>query len=272
MKRGKLYLIGAGPGDPELLTLKAVRALGEANVVLIDDLVNRALLEHARSGVRVIAVGKRGGCVSTPQSFIEQLIVREARAGHIVARVKGGDPFVFGRGGEELAAARAAGVAVEVIQGITAGIAAPARLGIPVTHREAGRGVAFVTGHTENDPPDWRALVASRLTLVIYMGVANAARIQDALLAAGMCASMPVAVIQDATLPYEQAVMLTLGTLAATVRRRRIGSPAIIVVGEVVRMAHARDGIQPLATREAIESAIASSSVPVSPRLGSGAI
>lgn len=269
MKSGKLYLIGAGPGDPELLTLKAVRALGEADVVLIDDLVDRAVLNHVRSATRVIAVGKRGGCVSTPQSFIEQLIVREARAGYVVARVKGGDPFVFGRGGEELSVARAAGVAVEVIQGITSGIAAPARLGIPVTHRHAGRGVAFITGHTENDPPDWQALVASRLTLVIYMGVANAGQIQDALTAAGMCASIPVAVIQNATLPTERAVTLTLGTLAATVHRLGIGSPAIIVVGEVVRLAD--DVIQP-ATRAAIESAIASSNASVSPRLGSSAI
>ncbi len=239
MKPGKVYLIGAGPGDPELLTMKAVRALGEAHVVLVDDLVNPAVLEHAGAHARIVPVGKRGGCASTPQSFIEQLMLREARAGQIVARVKGGDPFVFGRGGEELAALCAAGIEVEVVQGITSGIAAPARLGIPVTHRNAGRGVAFITGHTQNEPPDWAALVASKLTLVIYMGVANAADIRRALLDAGMSGATPVAAIQSASTADERSAVCTLDTMHAAIIEHRIGSPAIIVIGEVVRLAGA---------------------------------
>src|SRR5258706_9381271 len=141
MGKGKVWLIGAGPGDPELITLKAVRVLGAADVILVDDLVDRRVLAHVRPGARVIEVGKRGGCKSTPQAFIEKLMVRLARRGAVVARLKGGDPFVFGRGGEELAALRAAGLEAEAVCGITAGLAAPAALGIPVTHRDAARGV-----------------------------------------------------------------------------------------------------------------------------------
>jgi uroporphyrin-III C-methyltransferase len=144
--KGKVYLIGAGPGDVELLTLKAVRALERSDVALIDDLVSREILQFVRPRTRVVEVGKRGGCRSTPQSFIEHQLVRLARRGWCVARVKGGDPFVFGRGGEELATLRAAGVDVEVINGITAGVAVPAALGIPVTHRHLVHGVTLVTG------------------------------------------------------------------------------------------------------------------------------
>ena len=140
-------LVGAGPGDPELLTLKAARAIGAADWLLVDDLVADGVLAHAQPGARTVRVGKRGGCRSTPQAFIERLMIRLARRGLIVARVKGGDPFVFGRGGEELAALGAAGIAVEVVPGVTAGIAAPAALGIPITHRGLARGAIFVTGH-----------------------------------------------------------------------------------------------------------------------------
>jgi uroporphyrin-III C-methyltransferase len=239
LQRGKVYLVGAGPGDPELLTLKAVRAIAAADVILHDDLVHPAVLDHARPGVRVIAVGKRGGCASTPQAFIERLLAQEALAGHTVARVKGGDPFVFGRGGEELARLRAAGIDVEAIAGITAGVAAPARLGIAVTHRDHTSGVAFVTGHAKpgGAGPDWDALARSRLTLVVYMGVANAAEIRSRLVHGGLAATTPAAVIQDASLATERAVVTTLDALAHTIERERIGSPAIIVIGEVVRAA-----------------------------------
>ena len=163
---GKVYLIGAGPGDPELMTLKAARALGAADVVLIDDLASRGCLAHARSDAKVIEVGKRGGCKATPQDFIERLMVQYAQQGKIVARLKGGDPFIFGRGGEELTKLRAAGIEVEVIPGITAGIGAPATLGIPVTHRDVARGVIFITGHTRDGAePDWPAL-ADRKSVV----------------------------------------------------------------------------------------------------------
>jgi len=228
---GKAYLIGAGPGDPELMTLKAARALGRADVVLVDELVNRGCLAHARCDAKVIEVGKRAGCKSTPQAFIEKLLVQYALRGMIVARLKGGDPFVFGRGGEELAALRAAGIEVEVIPGVTAGLGVPAALGIPVTHRDVARGVTFVTGHTrDGSEPDWAALARSGTTLVIYMGVRNFARIRHSLLQA-MDPRTPACIIENGTLKTQRQRIATLGTLSA----QGFQGPAIIVVGEVVR-------------------------------------
>jgi len=246
LRRGRVALVGAGPGDPDLLTVKAVRALSEADVVLHDDLVPPSILALARNGARIVAVGKRGGCQSTPQAFIEHLLVREARAGHFVVRLKGGDPFVFGRGGEELAALRAAGIEVEIVPGITSGLAAPAVVGIPVTHRAWAHGVALVTGHAADDAaePDWTALVASRLTLVIYMGARRVAQLRDSLIAAGMARAMPVAVIANAT-RADQATQVT--TLAALVECA-IASPAIIVVGDVAALAA---NAQPVALKAA---------------------
>ena len=238
MKQGKVWLIGAGPGDPELLTLKAVRAIGAANVVLIDDLVNREVLKFVAPGARVIEVGKRGGCRSTPQAFIEKLMVRLARAGKVVARVKGGDPFVFGRGGEEMAALQRAGVDVEVVSGVTAGIGVPAALGIPVTHRGMCEGVTFVTGHTgDGHEPDWKALAASRTTLVVYMGVAHAGEIAQRLMAGGLRPETPAAAIQNGTLVSQKSTVTVLADLAAAMARSGIGSPAVLVIGEVVRFA-----------------------------------
>ncbi len=239
---GKAFLIGAGPGDVELLTLKAVRALGEADLVLLDDLVNREVLQFLKPGTRVIEVGKRGWkgrCGrSTPQAFIERLMLRHARRGLCVARVKGGDPFVFGRGGEEAAALLAAGIPVEVISGITSGIGVPAALGIPVTHRDFVHGVTLITGHTRGgEAPDWRALAASGTTLVIYMGIVNLPAIVTGLREAGMSAAMPVAVIQDGTLASERALLTTLGKARAAVDAAGLGSPAIVVVGEVAQFA-----------------------------------
>ena len=235
---GKVWLVGAGPGEPELLTLKAVRVIGEADVALVDDLVNPAVLVHLRPGARVIHVGKRGGCKSTPQAFIEKLLVAEALAGNTVVRLKGGDPFVFGRGGEETAALDAAGIAWEVVSGITAGIAAPAAAGIPVTHRDAGRGVAFITGHTRDGAVvDWEALARSGLTLVIYMGIARCEEIVAGLRQGGLRADLPAAVIQHATLPQQRVVATTLSRLAADIATHGIGSPAILVIGEVANAA-----------------------------------
>jgi uroporphyrin-III C-methyltransferase len=245
-KPGKVWLIGAGPGDVELLTLKAVRALGEADVALVDDLVNREVLGFLRPGTRVIEVGKRGGCKSTPQAFIERQMVKLAQDGHVVARVKGGDPFVFGRGGEEVETLRSAGIAVEVVSGITAGIGAPAAMGIPVTHRDASRGVTLVTGHVREDgrdgaAPDWAALARTGTTLVIYMGIAQLAQISARLAAGGMSASTPVAVIQNGTLPNERRLVSTLATVAADAAAAGIGSPAVVVVGDVVRYAQPKE-------------------------------
>jgi len=238
-RSGKVWLIGAGPGDPELLTLKAVRALGAADVVLVDDLVDRRVLAHAHPGARIIEVGKRGGCKSTPQAFIEKLMVRLARRGAIVARLKGGDPFVFGRGGEEAEALEAAGVPFEVVSGITAGIAAPAAIGIPVTHRDVARGVTFLTGHTHDGTgPDWAALRATGTTLVIYMGMKRVAALVAGMLEAGFPADTPACAIQNGTLDAQAEVVTTLGALPAAAADARLGSPAILVIGEVVRQAH----------------------------------
>ena len=236
--RGKVFLIGAGPGDVELLTLKAVKALGQADVVLIDDLVNREVLQFVRPGTRVVEVGKRGGCKSTPQDFIERQLVHEARAGCVVARVKGGDPFIFGRGGEEMETLRAAGIAVEVINGITAGIGVPAALGIPVTHRDFSHGVTFITGHTQADGAlDWQALVKGGTTLVIYMGVAHLPGIVESLVAGGMNAATSACAIQNGTLASQRSVVTTLAQLQQAVADADIGSPAIIVIGDVVSLA-----------------------------------
>jgi uroporphyrin-III C-methyltransferase len=228
---GKVFLVGAGPGDPELITFKAARALGLADVILVDALVSRSCLAHARPDATVVEVGKRRGCRSTPQAFIERLMVMHARQGRTVVRLKGGDPFVFGRGGEELEALRAAGVEVELVPGVTAGLAAPAALGIPLTHRDLSRGVTFVTGHTHDGAePDWQALARSGITLVIYMGLKNCARILRALRAAGMDPATPACIIERATLPAQAARIATLGTLDAA----GFAGPALIVIGEVV--------------------------------------
>ena len=235
-RTGKVWLVGAGPGDPELLTLKAVRVLGMADVLLVDDLVNRAILVHVREGARVVKVGKRGGCKSTPQAFIERLMIAEARSGHTVVRLKGGDPFMFGRGGEEADALARAGVACEIVNGISSGLAAATAAGVPLTHRDVTPGVVFVTAHAagENEP-DWTALVRTRMTLVVYMGVARAAAVQSALLAAGLGASTPVVVVENATLPRERQLRTRLERLAQDIAIGEISSPAIIVIGEVAR-------------------------------------
>jgi uroporphyrin-III C-methyltransferase len=237
-RAGKVYLVGAGPGDPELMTLKAVRVLGCADVVLVDDLVSRDVLRHARPGARVIEVGKRGGCKSTPQAFIERLMVRLARRGCVVARLKGGDPFVFGRGGEEAHALARAGVSCEAIPGITAGIGVPAALGIPVTHRDVARGVTFLTGHTSDGAgPDWAALRATGTTLVIYMGIARVNAIVAGMLDAGYALGTPACAIQNGTLASQKEVVTTLENLPVAVAEARLASPAILVIGKVVRLA-----------------------------------
>jgi len=238
-----VHLVGAGPGDPELLTVKAVRAIRQATVLLVDDLVGEGVLRYARRSARIVHVGKRGGCASTPQAFIERLMVAEVRRGERVVRLKGGDPFVFGRGGEEAASLRAAGVEVEVVNGITAGLAAATSIGVPLTHRDHAHGVVFVTGHARRDAAgaaiDWPTLAAAAaegLTLVIYMGIATVEALQS-----GLCGALPprtpVAVVQNASLPTQRQAFGTLGTLVETIANAGLGSPSIIVVGDVARAA-----------------------------------
>jgi uroporphyrin-III C-methyltransferase len=250
----KVMLVGAGPGDPDLLTLKAVKALRQATVALVDDLVHPGVLKFLGRSARVVHVGKRGGCASTPQAFIHRLMVAEAQRGERVVRLKGGDPFVFGRGGEECDALRAAGIEVEVVSGLTAGMAGPAAIGVPVTDRRHTRGVVLVTGHT-GDPdtdPDWHALARCGLTLVIYMGVARVQVITAALRAGGLRGSTPAAVVCSAHTPTQRQAICTLDTLTDTVSGAGLLSPAILVIGDVVQASPLWDAAvaQPLQARQ----------------------
>lgn len=242
---GKCTLVGAGPGDPELLTIKAVKAIQAATVLLVDDLVSDAIVAYASPTARIVYVGKRGGCKSTPQAFIEKLMMMAVSEGENVVRLKGGDPFMFGRGGEEVEYLRAVGVQVDVVNGITAGLAAITALGAPLTHREHAHGVVFVTGHAKpgDSGTDWRMLSATarkaKLTLVIYMGVSGAEHIQNELLT-GLPASTPVAVIQNASLPHQRQAVTTLGDMHHTIVAQQLASPSVMVVGDVVLgVAHA---------------------------------
>jgi uroporphyrin-III C-methyltransferase len=238
--RGQVTLVGAGPGDPELLTIKALKAIQSATVLMVDDLVSEPIVALANPAARVIWVGKRGGCKSTPQSFIEKLMITAAQEGELVVRLKGGDPFMFGRGGEEVEHLEAAGVRVSVLNGITAGLAAVTSLNTPLTHRDYAHGVVFVTGHAKpgDTGTDWRALAhtarQARLTLVIYMGVTGSAHIQSEL-QHGLGADTPVAIIQNASLPQQRHAACLLADLADTIQREGLGSPAVIVVGDVVQ-------------------------------------
>jgi uroporphyrin-III C-methyltransferase len=234
-------LVGAGPGDPELLTLKAVKAIAAATVLLVDDLVSDAIVAYASPSARIIYVGKRGGCKSTPQAFIEKLMLQEALSGENVVRLKGGDPFIFGRGGEEVMHLQQQGVNVTVINGITAGLAGVTSLGVPLTHRAHAHGVLFITGHAKQgatDAVDWAALshtaAQAKLTLVIYMGMSGAAQLQASLLH-GLNPHTPVAVIQHVSLPTQRHVVCTLSELHATVVRDQMASPSVIVVGDVLQ-------------------------------------
>ena len=236
-------LVGAGPGDPDLLTIKALRTARRATVLLVDDLVSDAVLAAVLRGrrrpPRVVHVGKRGGCHSTPQAFIERLMVNAALAGERVVRLKGGDPFIFGRGGEEAEALRAHGIEVEVVNGITAGLAAATALGVPWTHRRHAQGVMLVTAHAQDGSPgpDWAVLgaaAAQGLTLVIYMGMARLGEVQAAL-APALGGQTPAAVVQHAGQPHERRLVTTLDRLVADVRAQGLGSPAIVLVGDVLQ-------------------------------------
>lgn len=237
-------LVGAGPGDPDLLTLKAVKAIANATVLLVDDLVNDAVLAHASPTARIIHVGKRGGCASTPQAFIDKLMVQAVQDGEQVVRLKGGDPFIFGRGGEEVEHLRAAGIDVAVVNGVTAGLAAVSSLGAPLTHREHAHGVVFVTGHAKpgDSGTDWALLAhaarQAKLTLVIYMGLSHLTHIQHGLLQ-GLPDHTPVAIVQNASLPTQRQALCSLSDLVGTMQREGLQSPSVIVVGDVVQGARA---------------------------------
>jgi uroporphyrin-III C-methyltransferase len=237
---GTCTLVGAGPGDPELLTLKAVKAIQAATVLLVDDLVNDEILKHASPSARIVHVGKRGGCKSTPQAFIGKLMENAVNDGETVVRLKGGDPFIFGRGGEEVEQLREVGIEVTIINGITSGLAAISSLGAPLTHRQHAHGVVFVTGHAKpgDSGTDWRQLAATardaKLTLVIYMGVSGADHIQTELLT-GLPADTPVAIIENASLPEQRQALTRLDRLTFTLNETGLKSPSIMVVGNVVQ-------------------------------------
>jgi uroporphyrin-III C-methyltransferase len=248
-----VFLVGAGPGAPDLITLRAARALAAADVVLIDQLANRELLAHCRAGVKVIAVGKRAGCRSTPQAFIQRLMVRYARQGQVVVRLKGGDPLVFGRGGEELEYLRAQGIDAEVVSGLTSGLAVPACLGIPVTHRGLARGVTLLTAHShDGSEADWAHLARARTTLVIYMGLRHIEQVTTQLIANGLCARTPAAVIEQGTLKSQRHVIAPLQELAQAARDQAMEAPALIVIGDVVALARQSAATTPIRSYSAI--------------------
>jgi uroporphyrinogen III methyltransferase/synthase len=235
-----VHLVGAGPGDPGLLTVRAVELIATADVVLYDRLIPEEALRHARADAQLIYVGKQGGGPQMPQQEIDRLLVEHGRSGRRVVRLKGGDPLVFGRGGEEALVLRGAGVAFEIVPGVTAGVAAPAYAGIPVTHRELASGVAFVTGHEDPDKPasglDWGALARFPGTLVFYMGVRALPRIAERLQAEGRPPGEPAAVIESGTLPRQRTVLATLADIAARAAAEHIRAPAVTVVGPVAAL------------------------------------
>ena len=239
IEAGSVAIVGAGPGDPDLLTLRALRLLQDADVIVHDRLVGEGVLELARRDAERIFVGKARGNHSLSQDGINALLAARAQAGQRVVRLKGGDPFVFGRGGEEVEHLRARGIAVEVVAGITAATGCAAAAGLPLTHRDMAQSVTFVTAHARDGEPqlDWRALATPRQTLVVYMGVAVADRLASRLIEHGLSADTPVAVIENGTLPTQRVVTGTLRDLGLLITERGIAGPAALVIGEVARLA-----------------------------------
>ncbi|HEY5054432.1 MAG TPA: uroporphyrinogen-III C-methyltransferase [Solirubrobacterales bacterium] len=237
-RAGVVYLVGAGPGDPGLMTARSLDLIASADTIFHDRLIPPGALDGARDGAELVYVGKRPGVPSVPQEEIGELLIEAARAGKSVVRLKGGDPFVFGRGGEEGEALCAAGVEFEVVPGVTAGVAATAYAGIPVTHRDDASAVAFVTGHEDPEKGetalDWEALARFPGTLVFYMGVKNLERNARALIDAGRNPGEPAAAVERGTMDRQRAVTATLGTIAAIVEKEGVRAPALIVVGRVV--------------------------------------
>ena len=233
-KVGTVYLVGAGPGDPDLLTLRAARLLGAAELVVHDGLVDPAVLALVRPDAELVSVAKSRARHTLPQHAINALLVREALAGRDVVRLKGGDPFVFGRGGEEAEACRAAGVPVTVVPGVTSALGAAAAAQIPLTHREGASIVSFVAGQCKGlTEQDWAGLAGKGRTLVIYMGVKTAPQIAEKLMADGLTPDVPVAVIENAAPADMRVLRASLAGLPALVERERVKSPALIIIGEV---------------------------------------
>ena len=231
---GKVWLVGAGPGDPDLLTLRAARLIMGAKIIVHDGLVDPSILSMAQPTARLVSVAKSRSRHTMPQDEINALLVREALAGNDVVRLKGGDPFIFGRGGEEAEACHAAGVTVEVVPGISAATGAAAATLIPLTHRESASVVSFVAGQCKGlSEQNWAGLAGKGRTLVIYMGLATAEAITEKLIEDGLAPDMPVAVVENATRPTMRVLRAPLAGLAALVQAQRVKSPALIIIGEV---------------------------------------
>lgn len=235
MSMGYVYLVGAGPGDPGLLTLRAAELLARADTVIHDRLVHPEVLARARPGARLLFAGKEGGGEQVPQEEINRLLIAQARLGRQVVRLKGGDPFVFGRGGEEALALAEAGIPFEVVPGVTSGVAAPALAGIPVTHRGMAASVTFATGHLAGGRPDWEHL-ARASTLVLFMGGRHLAEATRALQEAGRAPSTPASVVEAGSWEHQRVIEGTLATIAAQAAEAQVGSPALLVVGEVASL------------------------------------
>lgn len=254
LQPGEVWLVGAGPGDPDLLTLRAAAAIGAADVILYDRLA-AAALGHARADAHRIPVGKRKGAAELPQAEITARLIAAARAGRRVVRLKGGDPFLFGRGGEEAGALAAAGIPWRVVPGVSAATAAPAAAGIPLTARSVASAVTIVTGHGEKaalpDTVDWDALARTGGTIVAFMALSSLDSVALRLLAGGMSAATPVAVISRASLPDAATVRTTLGACSLDVRRVGVGSPATVVIGRVAARADTAGGARDEARRAA---------------------
>lgn len=237
MRPGTVYLVGAGPGDPELITLKGRRVLGEADAVVYDHLVEAELLELTSPGCERIFAGKKGGQACVPQNDIDATLVRLALEGKTVVRLKGGDPFIFGRGGEEASALAGAGIPFEIVPGVTSALAAAAYCGIPLTHRLHSSAVVLLTGHEDPAKPDssvrWEDYAKLKATLCVYMGVKNLSNITARLEAGGLGAATPAAIVQSATTGEHRQVLGTLGTIAGIATREQIEAPAMLIIGEV---------------------------------------
>tara|TARA_R110000782_G_scaffold78276_4_gene155105 strand:- start:43027 stop:43827 length:801 start_codon:yes stop_codon:yes gene_type:complete len=239
---GTVYLVGAGPGDPELLTLRAARLIGNAALIVHDGLVDEAILALAPTDARMISVAKSRARHTLPQEAINALLVREALAGHDVVRLKGGDPFIFGRGGEEMLACHEAGVPVEIVPGISAAIGCAAQSGLPLTHRGLSSAVTFVAGQCKGlTEQNWAGLAGQDRTLVIYMGVATGADIAEKLIDDGVSPAMPVAVLEKGTRADSRTFLTSLADLGRLIAREAVQSPALIVVGEVTRFAEVNE-------------------------------
>jgi uroporphyrin-III C-methyltransferase/precorrin-2 dehydrogenase/sirohydrochlorin ferrochelatase len=253
-----VVLVGAGPGDPDLLTIKAARLIAEADVIFADRLVGKGILELANAGAQIVPVGKSKGEHSVPQDEIQRRLVEAALSGKRVVRLKGGDPFIFGRGGEEVEALRAAGIAVEVVPGISSALGCAASAQIPLTHRDMAQAVTFVTGHAklgEEPDLDWDALARANQTVVVFMGVGTAGTIAARLVAAGRGPETPVAVIENGTRSDEIRAFGALGELSEIIQRAGIQGPALLIIGEVVALAKDAPTVQPAIPHSAKPSA-----------------